>query len=208
MLRERLAEGQKEKAQLEQRLHAAQVRYEAEVAPLREEVLRLQVERRRTAAQMHMRSARHRNAYHDAQQAYDDFRARPRPSEPSQNLKETYRAASKRCHPDRVPRAYRDAAAATFQALEAAYRAEHGAAVQAIATALRRWGFPTEESASTPRREQALRQAVDALEASVQALRETETYQALDEAASLDAFIEARKQRLVARLRDLDGARR
>jgi hypothetical protein len=198
-----LAEGQKQKAQLEQRLHAAQARYEAEVAPLREEVLRLQMERRRRAAQMHMRSARHRNAYHDAQQAYDDFRARSTPDEMSRDLKKSYRAASKRCHPDRVPAPYREAAAATFQALEAAYRAGHGAAVQAIATALDRWGFPNEDVAETPRSDEALRRAVNALEASARALRETETYRVLDESESLEAFIESRKRRLALQLRTL-----
>jgi hypothetical protein len=207
-LRARLARRQREKAELERRLHAAQRRYEDEVAPLEEEVLRVRMEQLRRAAQRHMRSAKHRNAYHDAQREYEAFRderASP-PAAAPDDLRALYRRASKRCHPDVVPAAYREQAAATFQALDAAYQAGHAPAVRAIATALERWGFPDasrDPGPDGPRSPDELREAVAALEAAVRALRETDVYRAVAGADSLDALLHAKKEALLRRLRAL-----
>jgi hypothetical protein len=209
-LRRRLARRQREKAELERQFRAAQRQYCEEIAPLREEVLRRQVERLRRAAQRHMRSARHRNAYHDAQRAYEDFQEnRPGvPAPPTESLKALYRRASKRCHPDAVPDPYREQAAATFQALEAAYEAEHARAVKAIADALEQWGFPRREGATgeTERTHDPshLRRAISHLESSIQAIRGTDAYQDLAEAGDLDALLRARKESLRSHLRELE----
>ena len=109
-LRRILARRLQDKAELEQQVRAVQSRLEAEVAPLQEEVLRLQMERLKAAAQARMRSARLRNAYHDAQEAYEAFRERRAAAPPASastktDLKATYRRATKRCHPDAVPEA-------------------------------------------------------------------------------------------------------
>lgn len=209
-LQRRLAHRQREKAELERRLHAVQTRYEDEIAPLKEKVLRLQVEQLRRAAQRHMRSARHRNAYHDAQRAYETFQEeRPNHSEESSPrvLKRRYREASKRCHPDVVPEAYRAQAAATFQALKSAYQDGHTRAVQAIAAALRRWGFPEAHGARSrtarPAETDDLRRAVRSLETAIETLRETDLYQALAGADDVEALLRARKRELLEELRDL-----
>ena len=194
-LRARLARRQQEKAELERQLHAVQRRYQEEVAPLKEKVLRLQMERLRRAAQRNMRSARHRNAYHDAQRAYEAFRDERPPAdpEPPDDLKRRYRAASKRCHPDVVPEPYRAQAAATFQALESAYQAGHARAVRAIADALERWGFPTAPLADEGGGAE-LRRAVSGLEAAIEGLRATDAYQALADAEDVDAALRAQKE--------------
>ena len=208
-LRQRLAQRQRQKAELERRYHAAQRQYQEEIAPLKEEVLRLQVERLRRAAQRHMRSARYRNAYHDAQRAYESVREhRAPPQSPTADLKALYRRASKRCHPDAVPSAYQDEAAATFQALDAAYQAGHARAVEAITEALERWGFPRtasqdEEASDRSRDRQDLRRAILDLEESIQSIQGTDAYQDLAEAGTLDALLRAQKQELIEQLRTL-----
>ena len=194
---------------MERQLHAVQHRYREEVAPLKEKVLRLQMERRRRAAQRHMRSARHRNAYHDAQRAYETFREeQSRPDVvPSDDLKQRYRAASKHCHPDAVPEAYRRQAAATFQALESAYQAGHGRAVRAIADALERWGFPALADADEARDVQALREAVADLESSIDMLQAADAYRAVVDAEDVDAALRAQKEGLRQVLDELQRRR-
>jgi hypothetical protein len=208
-LRTRLARRQQEKAELERDLHAAQRRYREEVAPLKEKVLRLQMERLRRAAQRHMRSARHRNAYHDAQRAYEAFRdERPSPDpETPGDLKRRYRAASKRCHPDVVPEPFRAQAAATFQALESAYQAGHTRAVRAIADALEQWGFPTADEGADERGGAELRRAVSGLEAAIEGLRATDAYRALADAEDVDAALRAQKEGLRQVLAELQRRR-
>lgn len=208
-LRRRLARRQQQKAELEHRVRAAQRQYQDEIAPLTEKVLHLQVERLRRAAQRHMRSAQHRNAYHDAQRAYETFqenRSHSSASSPD-DLKALYRRASKRCHPDVVPDAFWEQAGATFQALEEAYEAGHDRAVQAIAHALDRWGFPTKEGASDVARRtndpEHLRRAISDLEDSIQDLRGTDVYQELADAGNLDALLHARKKELLRTLQKL-----
>jgi hypothetical protein len=211
-LRKRLAQRQRQKAELERQFHAVQRQYQEEIAPLKEEMLRLQMERLRRAAQRHMQSAKHRNAYHDAQRAYETFRNNrsPQPDSPVDNLKALYRRASKRCHPDVVPAPYREQAAATFQALEAAYEAGHARAVKAIAEALDQWGFPRDETSSDAAERtydvEHLRRAVADLEDSIQAIQGTDTYQDLASAGGLDALLRARKQELRQHLQELRQA--
>ncbi|MFB6232067.1 MAG: hypothetical protein ABEL04_13025 [Salinibacter sp.] len=213
-LRRALARRQKEKAELELQVRSFQSRFHDEVAPLQEEVLRLQKERLKQAAQTRMRSARLRNAYHDAEEAYEAFRDRRQEVaraavESTSELKATYRRASKACHPDAVPDTYGDEAAATFQALESAYEAGQQRTVEAIADALEQWGFP-EASVHSPREEDAgdqanLRRAVSALNASIDQLRESDVYQALSASGDVDleSVIVARKRELQRRLQEL-----
>ena len=206
-LRRRLAKRQREKAELERQFHAVRHQYQEEIAPLKEKVLRLQVQRLRRAAQRHMRSAQHRNAYHDAQRAYETFQER-RPARGSSpdNVQGLYRRASKRCHPDVVPGLYREEAAATFQALETAYEADQVRAVKAIAEALDRWGFPREGEPVNAERTydpEHLRRAISNLESSIQEIRGTEAYRDLAEAGTLDALLRAQKEQLRDRLRNL-----
>lgn len=205
-LRRTLARRLQRKAELEHRVRAAESQFEEAVAPLQEEVLRLQKERLKEAAQARMQSARLRNAYHDAEDAYEAFRDR-RPlrtaeTVPDADLKATYRRATKLCHPDAVDGSYREEATATFRALESAFDAEHSRAVQAIADALETWGFPRAPGAqpetSASDAEAALRRAVTALGASIDRLRQSEAYEALTAADETDveSVMEARKRSL------------
>lgn len=167
------------------------------------------MERLRTMAQRNMRSARHRNAYHDAQRAYESFQSARSDfrDDAGSDLKALFRRASKRCHPDLVPDPYHDEAVATFQALESAYEAGHTKAVEAIATSLERWGFPREESvtggAAQEEDVQRLQRAIDSLESSIQEIRGTDAYQDLAEAGDLDALLRAQKEALRRRVRQL-----
>jgi len=212
-LRRRLADRQREKAELEQMVRGLQARYRDEVDPMTERVLRRRVEQLKQEAQARMRSARARNAYHDAQRAYEDFqegRTAPPVALTPDEVRTRYRRASKQCHPDAVPDAYREQAAATFQALDAAYQAGHAAAVDAIARALDEWGFPARPAVTAeegPTIEQ-LSDAVSALEASIQSLRASDAYRDVQDAGTLDAAVEARKHELARRLQELQASPR
>lgn len=193
---------------MERQLHAVERRYRKEVAPLKEEVLRLQMERLRWAAQRNMRSARHRNAYHDAQRAYETFQEERVVPEAvaTDELRRRYREASKRCHPDVVPDTYREEAAATFQALESAYEAGDVQSVRAIADALERWGFPKEGEAPKNRDAADLRRAISQLESDISTIEEQEAYQAAVAVDDVDALLRAWKKQLIQHLRDLRGS--
>lgn len=207
-LRRILARRLQDKAELEQQVRAVQSRLEAEVAPLQEEVLRLQMERLKAAAQARMRSARLRNAYHDAQEAYEAFRERRAAAPPASastktDLKATYRRAAKRCHPDAVPDAYREEAAATFRALESAYDADDAEAVRAIAADLDEWGFPRSPSDEGGGQDaSALHRAVSRLGTEIERLRASDAHRAVAEAgeADVEAVVQARKHALKERL--------
>lgn len=218
-LRRVLARRQREKAELELQVRSLQAEYSNELVPLQEEVLRLQMERLKEAAQAHRRSARLRNAYHDAQEAYERFQVRnegDRSTGPTgdENLKATYRRATKECHPDAVPDSYREEAAATFQALESAYEAEQSRAVRAIAEGLERWGFPRAPSESSepsaPDERATLRQAVSALDTSIDRLRTSDVYRVLSdvEGADVETVVGAQKRELQRRLQELRRRRR
>jgi hypothetical protein len=159
-----------------------------------------------------MRSARLRNAYHDAQDAHATFQDRrsDRTDQPDpSNVKVLYRRATKLCHPDAVADSYREDATATFRALESALNAGHSHAVQAIADALETWGFPRAPEAppesSVQRTEAALRRAVSDLDASIESLRRADAYEAAQaaEGADIESLIDAQKRALLQRLRAL-----
>jgi len=218
-LRRSLARRLKEKAELEQQVRAVQSQFQNEIAPLQEEVLRVRMERLKEVAQVRMRSARLRNAYHDAHDAYEEFRQQ-RAHDPDlaaasdEDLKATYRRATKLCHPDAVADPYHEEAAATFQALESAYDADQTEAVRAIAEDLDTWGFPRPPSAPVDRSdvhaEASLRRAVSDLEASIEQLRASEAYRTATESAGADAesVVGARKQALLQKLRELKRRQR
>ena len=216
-LRRSLARRLQEKAKLEQQVRAVQSQFQDEVAPLQEEVLRLQMERLKEVAQARMRSAKLRNAYHDAQDAYEQFQehrtADPQPVEASdEDLKTVYRQATKRCHPDAVADSYHEEAAATFQALESAYDADYAAAVRAIAEDLDTWGFPRAPSIpaedSRPEAEASLREAVSSLDASIERLRTSEAHRAISEGGSMESIVGAQKRALQERLMELKRRQR
>ena len=217
-LRRSLARRLKDKVELEQQVRAVQSRYQAEIAPLQEDVLRLQMERLKEAAQAQMRSARLRNAYHDARDAYEKFREQRAPDSrtelpSSEDINVTYRRAAKLCHPDAVPDSYRKEAAATFQALESAHDANHPEAVRAIADTLETWGFPDAPSAtpaqSPSHAKAALRRALADLDASIEKLRASGAYQiTVAPDTDAEAAVGARKRILQQRLRELKHQRR
>ena len=165
-----------------------------------------------------MRSAKLRNAYHDAQEAYEEFRAQrsqesPAHSSSPDEVRATYRRATKRCHPDAVADSYHEEAAATFQALESAYAADQPEAVRAIAETLDTWGFPKAPTApvasSRARAKAVLQQAVSDIEDSIERLRTSEVYQTLTEAGDVDleAMVGAQKRVLQERLAELKRRR-
>jgi len=213
-LRRALARRLQEKAELEAQVRAVQSQIEDEITPLQEKVLRLQMERLKEAAQARMRSAKLRNAYHDAQEVYEQFQERRPLSVPTDEpLKATYRRATKQCHPDAVADPYHEEAAATFQALESAYDADHSAAVRAIADDLDTWGFPRVPSTpdeSVAHTKASLREAVADLDASIERLRTSKAYRAVSEGAEADveAIVGAQKRALQKRLLELKRRRR
>lgn len=210
-LRRTLARRLQEKAELEAQVRTMQSRLWADVAPLQEEVLRVQKERLKAASQARRQSARLRNAYHDAEDAYEQFRAQISSSDVDdpEALKAAYRRATKRCHPDAVDDAYREEATATFRALESAYDAGEGAAVRSIADALEASGFPRSPAAPAegpPDQEaEVLSRAVSRLDASIEKLRSSTAYEAFRNAgeADVDAIVGAWREKLRTRLQEV-----
>jgi hypothetical protein len=211
-LRHTLARRLRQNAELERQVREVQAQFEEEVAPLQEQVLRLRKEQLKEAAQARMRSARLRNAYHDAEDAHATFQNKRlyRAEGPDHSsLKALYRRATKLCHPDAVADSYREDATATFRALESAFDAGHPHAVQAIADALETWGFPRAPEAlpdgSVENTEAALRRAVSDLDASIESLRQADAYEAAQAAedAGIESLIDAQKRALLQRLRTL-----
>jgi soluble cytochrome b562 len=217
-LRRALARRLQEKAELEAQVRAVQSQFQDEIVPLQEEVLRLQMERLKEAAQARMRSAELRNAFHDAQAAYEQFQERRVPSAltvaSGEDLKTTYRRATKQCHPDAVADPYHEEAAATFQALESAYDANHAAAVRAIADDLDRWGFPPAPSApideSGTASKASLQDAVSDLDASIERLRSSEAHRTVStgEDVDVESILGAQKRALQERILELKRRRR
>lgn len=213
-LRSLLARRQQEKAELELQVGTFKSHVRSELAPLQEEVLRLQMERLKKAAQSQMRNARLRNAYHDARSDYEDFQRQRLQSEreagPEADLKTRFRQGSKACHPDAVPDAYRDEAAATFRALENAYEGRHRRTVDAIVESLEKWGFPRPfvEQGEEFRRRQRIRRALANLDDSIASLRASDSYQAIREVSDVEAAVNAEKRRLARRLRQMQTSRR
>ncbi|HKL89012.1 MAG TPA: hypothetical protein VJ884_08385, partial [Salinibacter sp.] len=77
-------------------------------------------------------------------------------------------------------------------------------AVEAIADALKQWGFPRGEGSDANAQElEHLRRAISSLEKSIQALRGTDAYQDLAETGTLDDLLQAQKQELRQQLRAL-----
>lgn len=213
-LRRMLASRQREKAELELQVGSFESKVQEEIDPIQEQVLRVQMERLKEAAQSQMQNARLRNAYHDAQEAYERFAHRredeSRAASSEEALKSTYRRASKQCHPDAVPPRYEEDAAATFQALERAYEGEHRPAVEAIAESLEKWGFPSqrEDRATDLNWTEKMRTAVASLQVSIDSLRSSDAYRAVRQASDLDAAIDAQKRQLARHLRELQRERR
>lgn len=209
-LRTLLARRQQEKAELELQVGTFESQIRSELLPLQEEVLRLQMERLKKAAQSQMRNARLRNAYHEARAEYEDFRdqhTQPESSTREEDLKTTFRRGSKACHPDAVPDAYRDEAAATFRALENAYEGRHRRTVGAIVESLDKWGFPrpTVARGEETQQRRTIRRALAALNDSIASLRATDSFQVIQEARDVEAAVDAEKERLARRLRHMQN---
>lgn len=212
-LREMLARRQKEKAELELQVGSFESHIRNELRPLQEEVLRIQMERLKKAAQTKMRSARLRNAYHDAREEYEQFQEydeQARRATGDTDLKSTFRRGSKACHPDAVPDAYRDEAAATFRALESAYEGKHRRAVEAITESLETWGFPgsgLERGRKAPERAR-IQEALVSLDDSISSLRESDSFEIIQGTENVEAAVDAEKRRLARRLREIQRSRK
>jgi hypothetical protein len=260
-LRQRLERLERREAQLEQRVRAVQQRYRDELGPLVEELLTLRRDRLEQKAYAHRRSARLRNAFHDAQAELDRFREMMGASAPGQAtadqgetterpgaqasltdaeqdaLKAAFRAASKECHPDVVDPADREQATEVFHALREAYQAGNLQRVTEIAeqvdatvpprahkapASASEEPRPDAEAASSaagadptgapspgpPQTAQAFRERIRAVEASIEALRDTDAYAATQAEEGLDRYFERRRQGLRQQIRRLRRAPR
>jgi hypothetical protein len=255
-LRQRLERLERKEAQLEQRVRAVQQRYRDELGPLVEELLTLRRDRLEQKAYAHRRSARLRNAFHDAQAKLERFREMMGASTPGEAtpdrddttaragaqasltdaeqdaLKAAFRAASKECHPDVVDPADREQATKVFHALREAYQAGNLRRVTEIAeqvgatvpprspkapASASEGAQPNAEAAPSaagadpagaPRAGplqtvQALRERIRAVEASIEALRDTDAYAATQAEEGLDRYFERRRQGLRQQIRRL-----
>jgi hypothetical protein len=127
-------------------------------------------------------------------------------SEAEQQLKDVYREASKRCHPDAVDPEKREAATETFHALQAAYESRNLDRVRRIARRLEAHGVGGPEAGSADARrdaERRLRRRVEAVRSSIEALRDTDAFRAVQDARSVDRYVERRARELRRQIRIL-----
>lgn len=211
-LQDELSDLEHEEAELERQVRAFGVRYRDELGPLVERLLEIRKKRLKQSSRRHRRSARLRNAYQDARSAADEFRETMEAADPDESpqtltdeeqeqLKSTFREASKQCHPDMVESSKQEEAATMFNELREAYQKNDLDRVESIAEELDVQGVTADDSAlETPETLQEeidqLRDRIEEVKTSIDELRSSEAYTVLTEVRDLDAYFERRKRQL------------
>lgn len=214
-----------EEAELQRRLRTFGARYRDELGPLVNELLRLRKERLEQSLYAKRSSRTRRAAFNEADAQFERFQqvieeTGEAPADASlsddeqERLKAAYRRASKLCHPDAVDPAMEDEARTYFNELREAYQENDLARVEEIAETLTASGFarPVDNAAADRTRLEAraerLRRQIDELEASLEAMRASKAYEAVQSVSDLDAYFDALKQRLRREIRRLRQGRR
>lgn len=219
-LEDRLAELESEKAEIEREIHAFNLRHEQELGPILEEILEIQAERKRQRAEEQSNNKdaqaeyeRAREEYEEYSRAVEDAQEEERielTEEETDELKDLYRSASKKCHPDAVDEAHEEDAQELFIELQEAYEQNDLEAVRDIASRVERgaFGSRSEEVDDVEKLEEEverLQKRVEDLEREIDALWASDAYQTITEVDDLDAYFADRKERLedeLARLRE------
>lgn len=219
-LEDRLAELESEKAEIEREIHAFNLRHEQELGPILEEILEIQAERKRQRAEEQSNNKdaqaeyeRAREEYEEYSRAVEDAQEEERielTEEETDELKDLYRSASKKCHPDAVDEAHEEDAQELFIELQEAYEQNDLEAVRNIASRVERgaFGSRSEEVDDVEKMEEEverLQERVEDLEREIDALWASDAYQTITEVDDLDAYFADRKERLedeLARLRE------
>lgn len=196
-----------EQAEIERQIHAFSLRAHRELGDLTARYLELDAERLRRLAErdptLQAQAERAAADYRDHCEENARARAAPplKPLDPEglRALKQLYREASQRCHPDRVADVDQTRATELFVRLQAAYRNNDLEAVRAIHTQLRE-GRLFADQGTVLSDADALRHAIiilrhdlDQLAAELQALCATETYRTLKAHADWDAYFDAQR---------------
>ncbi|NEX20290.1 hypothetical protein G3480_08175 [Thiorhodococcus mannitoliphagus] len=196
-----------EQAEIERQIHAFSLRASHALGDLTSRYLELQAEKqRRQAATDPALQAEADRAQADYEQ-YRDANARahetppppPLKAEDLGELKRLYREASQRCHPDKVNAEDQERAGELFIQLQAAYRNNDLATVQAIHARVREGqlfvtqGVPLTDAETLQHAIVVLRHDLDQLMAELQALRRNDTYQTLKALTDWDAYFDEQR---------------
>jgi hypothetical protein len=219
-LEDRLAELESEKAEIEREIHAFNLRHEQELGPILEEILEIQVEKKLERAEERPEDEEAKAEYEQARKEHEEYSRAVEDAqeeerielteEETDELKDLYRSASKKCHPDAVDEAHEEDAQELFVELQEAYEQNDLEAVRNIASRVERgaFGSRSEEVDDVEKMEEEverLQERVEDLEREIDALRASDAYQTITEVDDLDAYFADRKERLedeLSRLRE------
>jgi hypothetical protein len=219
-LEDRLAELESEKAEIEREIHAFNLRHEQELGPILEEILEIQVEKKRERAEEQPEDDEAKAEYEQARKEHEEYSRAVEDAqeeerielteEETDELKDLYRSASKKCHPDAVDEAHEEEAQELFVELQEAYEQNELEAVRDIASRVERgaFGSRSEEVDDVEKLEEEverLQERVEDLEREIDTLRASDAYQTITEVDDLDAYFVDRKERLedeLSRLRE------
>lgn len=210
-LEDRLAELESEKAEIEREIHAFNLRHEQELGPILEEILEIQVEKKRERAEEQPEDEEAKAEYERAKEEHEEYSRAVEDAqeeerieltvEETDELKDLYRSASKKCHPDAVDEADEAEAQELFVELQEAYEQNDLEAVRDIASRVERgaFGSRSEEVDDVEKLEEEvkrLQKRVEDLEREIDVLQESDAYQTITKVDDLDAYFADRKERL------------
>jgi chromosome segregation ATPase len=219
-LEDHLAKLESEKVEIEREIHAFNLRHEQELGPILEEILEIQVEKKRERAEEYPEDEEAKAKYEQARKEHEEYSQTVEDAqeeerielteEETDELKDLYRSASKQCHPDAVEEANEEEAQELFVELQEAYEQNDLEAVRNIASRVERgaFGSRSEEVDDVEKMEEEverLQEHVEELEREIDALQESDAYQTITDVDDLDVYFADRKERLedeLTRLRE------
>lgn len=196
-----------ERAEIEKLLYEFQVRHDRELGELLIKILK---HRKETLSEEAKEDKAKQHEAEEAQQDYDSYKnnyeinrkkeIHQLTDEQKQELKNKFREASKRCHPDKVNDAQKEQAAEIFSNLKEAYDNNDLETVSSILDNLKQGIFfqkaEPNEKAELQVQISILRRKRDELEKTLIQLKTSETYQIIEQIKDWDMYFASQKVKM------------